>query len=35
MEGTVGVVTQFLDSNIGVVATLGKIALALAFACKR
>lgn len=32
MEGTVGVVTQFLDSNIGVVATLGKIALALAIA---
>ncbi|MBM3382195.1 MAG: NADH-quinone oxidoreductase subunit NuoH [Betaproteobacteria bacterium] len=32
MEGTVGVVTQFLDSNIGLVAALGKIALALVIA---
>jgi NADH-quinone oxidoreductase subunit H len=32
MEGTVGVVTQFLDNNIGLVATIGKIALALVIA---
>ena len=32
MEGSVGAVAQFLESNIGVVAAIGKIALALAIA---
>ncbi|MEY4063915.1 MAG: hypothetical protein RIR26_123 [Pseudomonadota bacterium] len=32
MEGSAGVVLQFLDNNIGLVAAIGKIALALAIA---
>lgn len=32
MEGSAGIVVQFLDNNVGLVATIGKIALALVIA---